>query len=215
MFQKPIWLTEFAGSGSSDEQQGFFKQVLPWMEQQPWIERYAGLCVYFPLLNARNVGFGVGHCAIMQDWRVEHAGGADFCVSRILPLQRRLCRHVRQRRRFAHAARSGVQRHGLDGRIACTFCNPVCRSSNPCLASVPFLSVRLCPLRATGAYTGRLFSPHAALQEASALHSLSAACMSAIQRAKAAEERPDSTPARLLPGYLCSTVCRGTFEPKP
>ncbi|GAA6053905.1 hypothetical protein JCM3770_005326 [Rhodotorula araucariae] len=41
-FKKPIWVTEFAGSGSVAEQQKFFQAVLPWMEGQPWIERYAG-----------------------------------------------------------------------------------------------------------------------------------------------------------------------------
>ncbi|BGP43793.1 hypothetical protein JCM10450v2_007990 [Rhodotorula kratochvilovae] len=33
-FNKPIWVTEFAGSGSVAEQQQFFKTVLPWMEEQ-------------------------------------------------------------------------------------------------------------------------------------------------------------------------------------
>ncbi|GAA5839774.1 hypothetical protein JCM9279_005165 [Rhodotorula babjevae] len=41
-FGKPIWLTEFAGSGTVAEQQAFFATVLPWMEKQPFIERYAG-----------------------------------------------------------------------------------------------------------------------------------------------------------------------------
>ncbi|GAA5894702.1 hypothetical protein JCM8208_006048 [Rhodotorula glutinis] len=41
-FGKPIWLTEFAGSGTVAEQQAFFATVLPWMEKQPWLERYAG-----------------------------------------------------------------------------------------------------------------------------------------------------------------------------
>ncbi|GAA6039762.1 hypothetical protein JCM8097_004209 [Rhodosporidiobolus ruineniae] len=39
---KKIWLTEFAGSGTSEEQQAFLQTVIPWMEQQDWIERYAG-----------------------------------------------------------------------------------------------------------------------------------------------------------------------------
>ncbi|GAA5982641.1 hypothetical protein JCM10908_006729 [Rhodotorula pacifica] len=41
-FKKPIWLTEFAGSGTVAEQQTFFKYVIPWMENQTFIERYAG-----------------------------------------------------------------------------------------------------------------------------------------------------------------------------
>jgi hypothetical protein len=32
--QKPIWLTEFAGSGTVAEQQTFLKYVIPWMEKQ-------------------------------------------------------------------------------------------------------------------------------------------------------------------------------------
>ncbi|GAA5962665.1 hypothetical protein JCM8115_005911 [Rhodotorula mucilaginosa] len=40
--QKPIWLTEFAGSGTVAEQQTFLKYVIPWMEKQTFIERYAG-----------------------------------------------------------------------------------------------------------------------------------------------------------------------------
>lgn len=36
---------QFAGSGTVAEQQAFFATVLPWMEKQPWLERYAGLCV--------------------------------------------------------------------------------------------------------------------------------------------------------------------------
>ncbi|GAA6039759.1 hypothetical protein JCM8097_004207 [Rhodosporidiobolus ruineniae] len=39
---KKIWLTEFAGSGTSAEQQTFLKTVIPWMESQTWLERYAG-----------------------------------------------------------------------------------------------------------------------------------------------------------------------------
>lgn len=49
-FGKPIWLTEFAGSGTVAEQQAFFATVLPWMEKQLFIERYAGLYVHGLLL---------------------------------------------------------------------------------------------------------------------------------------------------------------------
>ncbi|GAA5902430.1 hypothetical protein JCM6882_002751 [Rhodosporidiobolus microsporus] len=41
-FSRPIWLTEFAGSGSVAEQTAFFDKVIPWMDEQPWIHRYAG-----------------------------------------------------------------------------------------------------------------------------------------------------------------------------
>jgi hypothetical protein len=38
-FNKPVWITEFGVTeGNADE---FLKQVLPWLDAQPWIERYA------------------------------------------------------------------------------------------------------------------------------------------------------------------------------
>lgn len=38
-FNKPVWVTEFGVSeGNADE---FLKQVLPWLDSQDWIERYA------------------------------------------------------------------------------------------------------------------------------------------------------------------------------
>ncbi|CAA9957423.1 hypothetical protein CFE70_001001 [Pyrenophora teres f. teres 0-1] len=38
-FNKPVWVTEFGvNEGNADE---FLKQVLPWMDAQDWIERYA------------------------------------------------------------------------------------------------------------------------------------------------------------------------------
>lgn len=38
---RPIWLTEFGASGTLDEQVTFLQVVMPWMDAQPWIERYA------------------------------------------------------------------------------------------------------------------------------------------------------------------------------
>lgn len=38
---KPIWLTEFGASGSADEQNTFLQTVMPWMDEQSYIERYA------------------------------------------------------------------------------------------------------------------------------------------------------------------------------
>ncbi|ORY87385.1 glycosyl hydrolase catalytic core-domain-containing protein [Leucosporidium creatinivorum] len=40
-FGIPIWLTEFAGSGTAEEQVTFLKYYLPWLEAQPFIFRYA------------------------------------------------------------------------------------------------------------------------------------------------------------------------------
>ncbi|ORY87386.1 glycosyl hydrolase catalytic core-domain-containing protein [Leucosporidium creatinivorum] len=44
----PIWITEFAPSGTVSEQQAFFEEVLPWMEkqEQSYIERYAAFGDY-------------------------------------------------------------------------------------------------------------------------------------------------------------------------
>ena len=38
---KPIWVTEIGASGSADEQNTFLQTVMPWMDQQGYIERYA------------------------------------------------------------------------------------------------------------------------------------------------------------------------------
>ncbi len=42
LLKKPIWLTEFQGYGTVAEQQAFLREVIPWMEEQAFIERYAG-----------------------------------------------------------------------------------------------------------------------------------------------------------------------------
>ncbi|GAA6012138.1 hypothetical protein JCM10207_005145 [Rhodosporidiobolus poonsookiae] len=39
--QKPIWLTEFMGTGSANDQKTFIEFAVPWLEQQDFIERYA------------------------------------------------------------------------------------------------------------------------------------------------------------------------------
>lgn len=38
---KPVWLTEFGAFGSDSEINTFLQTVLPWMDAQPWIERYS------------------------------------------------------------------------------------------------------------------------------------------------------------------------------
>lgn len=42
LLKKPIWLTEFQGYGTVAEQQALLREVIPWMEEQAFIERYAG-----------------------------------------------------------------------------------------------------------------------------------------------------------------------------
>ncbi|KAL8291625.1 hypothetical protein RQP46_001883 [Phenoliferia psychrophenolica] len=41
ILKKPIWLTEFMGTGSAADQVTFIKAVVPWLEEQTFIERYA------------------------------------------------------------------------------------------------------------------------------------------------------------------------------
>jgi Glycosyl hydrolase catalytic core len=38
---RPIWITEFGASGSDDQVEAFFQDVLPWLDAQPYVERYA------------------------------------------------------------------------------------------------------------------------------------------------------------------------------
>lgn len=39
--KKPIWLTEFMGRGTLEEQKKFLEFAVPWLEKQDFIERYA------------------------------------------------------------------------------------------------------------------------------------------------------------------------------
>ncbi|GJN89713.1 hypothetical protein Rhopal_002700-T1 [Rhodotorula paludigena] len=38
---KPIWLTEFMGTGTPEAQKKFLEFAVPWLDDQDWIERYA------------------------------------------------------------------------------------------------------------------------------------------------------------------------------
>jgi Glycosyl hydrolase catalytic core len=38
---RPVWITEFGASGSLDEQNTFLEIVMPWLDAQPYVERYA------------------------------------------------------------------------------------------------------------------------------------------------------------------------------
>lgn len=40
-FNKPVWVTEFGVNPGEGDANAFLKQVLPWLEEQDWIERYA------------------------------------------------------------------------------------------------------------------------------------------------------------------------------
>ncbi|ESZ98551.1 hypothetical protein SBOR_1083 [Sclerotinia borealis F-4128] len=38
---KPLWITEFQASGTTDEQNAFLKEVLPWLDASTMVDRYA------------------------------------------------------------------------------------------------------------------------------------------------------------------------------
>jgi hypothetical protein len=38
---RPLWITEFGASGTADEQQTFLDTVMPWLDSQSYVERYA------------------------------------------------------------------------------------------------------------------------------------------------------------------------------
>jgi hypothetical protein len=38
---RPVWISEFAASGSEAEQNAFLEVVIPWLDAQPYVERYA------------------------------------------------------------------------------------------------------------------------------------------------------------------------------
>jgi hypothetical protein len=42
---KPIWITEFGATGTEDEQNTFLQTVLPWLDAQSYVERYAWFMV--------------------------------------------------------------------------------------------------------------------------------------------------------------------------
>lgn len=53
----PVWVTEFQCYGSEDQQVAFLQQVLPWLDEQSYVEKYAYFGV-FPgfLVNAAGNG---------------------------------------------------------------------------------------------------------------------------------------------------------------
>jgi hypothetical protein len=57
-YNKPIWITEFAASGSEDDQISFLQNVLPWLDSQAQVERYAYFGV-FPGFLANENGDGM------------------------------------------------------------------------------------------------------------------------------------------------------------
>ncbi|PQE04599.1 hypothetical protein CJF30_00004400 [Rutstroemia sp. NJR-2017a BBW] len=57
-FKIPIWITEFQCYGSDDQQAQFLKTVLPWLDAQSWVQRYAYFGV-FPGFLINSAGNGL------------------------------------------------------------------------------------------------------------------------------------------------------------
>jgi hypothetical protein len=57
-YHRPIWITEFAASGSEEEQISFLQDVLPWLDAQDYVERYAYFGV-FPGFLINEAGNGL------------------------------------------------------------------------------------------------------------------------------------------------------------
>lgn len=53
---RPLWITEFGAHGSDAEQAAFLAQALPWLEAQPYVEKYAYFFVDGILSNSAQVG---------------------------------------------------------------------------------------------------------------------------------------------------------------
>lgn len=60
VLQKPIWITEYQCYGTDAEQAAFLQTVIPWLDAQPYVARYAYFGV-FPnyLLNADGTGLSL------------------------------------------------------------------------------------------------------------------------------------------------------------
>jgi len=54
---RPIWVTEFEASGTDAEEIAFLQDVLPWLDEQTWVQRYAYFGVFEGyLVNADGTG---------------------------------------------------------------------------------------------------------------------------------------------------------------
>lgn len=54
---RPVWITEFAASGTPDEQNTFLEVVIPWLDSQPYVEGYAYfMCSDGVLVNGNGNG---------------------------------------------------------------------------------------------------------------------------------------------------------------
>lgn len=51
---RPLWITEFEASGDDAQKAAFLQDVMPWLDSQPFVERYA----YFGAFNGNLLGSG-------------------------------------------------------------------------------------------------------------------------------------------------------------
>ncbi len=59
----PIWVTEFQCYGSEDQQIAFLQSVLPWLDSQSYVERYAYFGV-FPDYLVNDAGNGLSNLGL-------------------------------------------------------------------------------------------------------------------------------------------------------
>ncbi|TQS36349.1 hypothetical protein Golomagni_03203 [Golovinomyces magnicellulatus] len=59
---RPVWITEFEGPGDAQQQQKFLKEVLPWLDNQDYVERYA----YFMASDGNLISSGTSPSAVGQ-----------------------------------------------------------------------------------------------------------------------------------------------------
>jgi hypothetical protein len=70
-FGTPIWITEFAPSSRSiADQEAFYAEIVPWLDAQPWIQRYAAFGDF------TNVPNGVGGSFVRGDGSLTSLGQA-------------------------------------------------------------------------------------------------------------------------------------------
>ncbi|RKF76916.1 Alkali-sensitive linkage protein 1 [Golovinomyces cichoracearum] len=65
---RPVWITEFEGPGDAQQQQKFLKEVLPWLDNQDYVERYA----YFMASDGNLISSGTSPSAVGQAYAFDN-----------------------------------------------------------------------------------------------------------------------------------------------
>lgn len=65
---RPVWITEFEGPGDAQQQQKFLKEVLPWLDNQDYVERYA----YFMASDGNLISSGTSPSAVGQAYAFDY-----------------------------------------------------------------------------------------------------------------------------------------------